>query len=68
MVLKNLKSSSQTYVLISQGIKIDEPYDKNQAEFLVQESNEKWYIYKQKCLDNNEAYVDNEVEIIEIDE
>lgn len=56
------------YVLISQGIKINETYDKNQAEFLVQESNEKWYIYKQKCLDNNEAYVDNEVEIIEIDE
>lgn len=56
------------YILLSQGIKIFETYDKDEAESIACRNNDKWLDYKQECLDNYEPYADNEIEIIEEEE
>lgn len=55
------------YVLVSQGIEIFRTHDKPEAEKIMNESNDEYYIYCQKCYDNNEAPVDNEVFMYEED-
>ena len=35
---------------------------------MMNKSNDEWYGYKQKCLDNYEPYADNEIEIYEEEE
>lgn len=49
------------YILVSQGIKIYETYNKKKSLKMLYEMNGKWYDYKQNCLDNYEPYADNEV-------
>lgn len=56
------------YVLVSQGIKIFETYDKNEAIAMMCAGNDKWLDYKQECLDNHEPYADNEIEMFEEEE
>lgn len=56
------------YVLVSQGIKIFETYDKNEAIVMTHDGNDKWLDYKQECLDNHEPYADNEIEMFEEEE
>lgn len=56
------------YVLVSQGIKIFETYDKNEAIAMMYDGNDKWLDYKQKCLDSHEPYADNEIEMFEEEE
>lgn len=53
------------YILVSQGIKIYETYDEQEAINKLYEINNQWYDYKQNCLDNYELYADNEVFIYE---
>ena len=53
------------YILASQGIKIYETYDEQEAISKLYEINNQWYSYKQNCLDNYELYADNEVFIYE---
>lgn len=49
------------YILVSQGIKIYETYDEQEALKMLYEINNQWYDYKQNCIDNYESYADNEV-------
>lgn len=49
------------YILVSQGIKIYETYDEQEAISKLYEINNQWYSYKQNCIDNYESYADNEV-------
>ena len=56
------------YVLVSQGIKIDETYDKEEAERRMNTANEEWYEYVQRCVDNYEPYADNEVFMYEVED
>ena len=49
------------YILVSQGIKICETYDEQEALKILYEMNGEWYDYKQNCLDNHELYANNEV-------
>lgn len=56
------------YVLVSQGIKIYETYDKNKAMAMMYNGNDKWSDYKQECLDNHEPYADNKIEMFEEEE
>lgn len=53
------------YVLMSQGIEIYRTRSKEEAESITKHENEKFYSYKQKCLDNGEPYADNEIEMYE---
>lgn len=56
------------YVLVSQGVKIYETYNRDEAAEIVSNGNNKWLDYKQECLDNHEPYADNEIEIFEEEE
>lgn len=49
------------YVLVSQGVEIFRSDDKKEAEIIMHNSNQKFYKYRQKCLDSGKDYVDNEV-------
>lgn len=49
------------YILVSQGIKIYETYDKEEALKMLCKMNGQWYNYKQNCLDNHIQYADNKV-------
>jgi hypothetical protein len=49
------------YVLVSQGIKIFETYDKQEAEFIMNAANQDWRDYVEKCAEENEPAADNEV-------
>lgn len=49
------------YILVSQGIKIYETYNEQEALKMLYEMNSQWYDYKQNCLDNYEPYSDNEI-------
>lgn len=49
------------YVLVSQGIEIYRTTDKKEAKRIRDESNEKWFKYKQRCVDEGEKPADNEV-------
>ena len=53
------------YVLLSQGIKIYETYDREEAETMADESNAEWYEYREQCAENYEPCADNEIEIVE---
>lgn len=53
------------YVLVSQGVKIGETFDKEEAYAYRDHANEDWEEYKQDCLDNYEPYVDNEIFVYE---
>lgn len=56
------------YILVSQGVKIFETYDKNEAIVMMYNGNKEWLDYKQECLDNHEPYADNEIEMFEEEE
>lgn len=49
------------YILVSQGIKIYETYDEQEALKMLCKMNGQWYDYKQNCIDSYEPYADNEV-------
>lgn len=49
------------YVLVSQGIVIDWCLLKETALMMAEKSNKHFLDYKQRCLDNYEAYADNAV-------
>lgn len=49
------------YILVSQGIKIYETYDEQEALKMLCKMNGQWYDYKQNYIDNYESYADNEV-------
>lgn len=53
------------YVLVSQGIEIYRTSNRDEAVEQRDVSNEEWYEYVQRCLDNNEPYADNEVFLYE---
>lgn len=52
---------NKQYVLVSQGIEIFRTDDREEAEAIMNKSNEEWYEYCQQCYDNNERPADNEV-------
>ena len=54
---------TKRYVLCSQGFPIDETDDREEAIDKALKSNDKWYDYKQKCLDEGEPYADNKVDV-----
>lgn len=56
---------AKEYVLVSQGIEIYRTADKEEAEKMMNESNEKWRKYVEKCIENFEPYADNEVFLFE---
>ena len=49
------------YILVSQGIKIYETFNKSEAERIMYSRNEEWRRYVEKCIVNGEPYVDNEI-------
>lgn len=49
------------YVLVSQGIKIYETYNKQEAEDYIERENAEWYKYCEQCAENNEPRANNEV-------
>ena len=53
------------YVWVSQGIKIGETFDKEEAYAYRDHANEDWEEYVQDCLDNYEPYADNEIFVYE---
>ena len=53
------------YVLVSQGVKIFETYDKQEAVRIKDAANSRYYKYLQKCLDIGEVPADNEVFLYE---
>lgn len=55
-------SDIEKYVIVSQGIIISE-FDvsqKQEAINFIKSANKDWLEYKQKCMDSNKDYVDNE--------
>lgn len=61
---KNLEVFQETmkmYVLVSQGIAIYRTTDKEEAQKMMDNDNEKYWKYYQKCADEREPAVDNEV-------
>lgn len=56
---------SKEYVLVSQGMVIYKTKDKLKAEKIMNKENDKFYKYKQQCLDNYEPYADTEIEMFE---
>ena len=53
------------YVLVSQGIEIFRTTNKKEAEKIMNDENSDWYKYKNECIENNELYADNYVEMFE---
>ncbi len=51
------------FVLVSQGIEIFRTKNQEEAIGIVQKENDKWFKYKQKCLDNHEDYADNYIDL-----
>lgn len=56
---------SKEYVLTSQCIEIYRTKDKEQAEKIMNAENKLFYKYKQRCLDSNKPYTDNEIKMFE---
>lgn len=52
---------AKEYVLVSQGIEIYRTTDKEEAEKMMNESNESWREYVGRCIEEHEPYADNEV-------
>ena len=57
--LKSLKPKQ--YVLVSQGIEIYRTTDKEEAERMMNESNDEYHEYLQRCADEGERPADNMV-------
>ena len=49
------------YVLVSQGIKIYETFDKIKAEEIMNNRNKEWRRYVERCMEDMEPYTDNEI-------
>lgn len=49
------------YILVSQGIKIYETFDKAKAEEIMNNSNKEWRHYVERCMEDMEPYADNEI-------
>ena len=49
------------YVLVSQGIKIYETFDKTKAEEIMNNNNKEWHHYVERCMEDMEPYADNEI-------
>ncbi len=64
---KGMIDKLKEYVLLSQGIEIYRTKNKEEAEKIMNDENHDWYQYKQECLDNNESYADNSIEMFEED-
>lgn len=58
---------SKEYVLVSQGMVIYRTKNKSKAEKIMNKENDKFYEYKQQCLENYETYADTEIEMFEED-
>lgn len=58
---------AKQYVLVSQGIEIFRTFNKDEAEKMMNESNDEYRKYCQQCYDNNEPCADNEVFMYEED-
>jgi hypothetical protein len=58
---------AKQYALVSQGIEIFRTFDKTEAEKIMNEGNDEYYDYCQKCYDNNEQPADNEIFMYEED-
>lgn len=56
---------AKEYVLVSQGIEIFRTKDKEEAERIKDKSNEEWWNYVQKCIENGGFPADNEVFLYE---
>lgn len=56
----------KTYVLVSQGFKIDEIPDKEAAIEIANAENQRWASYVEKCAEDYEPYADNEVLVYEV--
>ena len=48
------------YVLVSQGIKIYETFDKAKAEEVMNNRNKEWRYYVERCIEDMGPYADNE--------
>lgn len=58
-------NKKKIYIIVSQGIKIAEFYNKEVAEAIVKRENEKFYKYQQECIDKGEPYTDTELHLYE---
>lgn len=56
---------AKEYVLVSQGIEIYRTTDQEEAERIMNESNEQWRRYVNECIENGDRPADNEVFIHE---
>lgn len=59
------QNDSKEYVLVSQGIEIYRTTNREEAEKIMAESNQKWLDYRQRCYDEGERPADNEVFLYE---
>ena len=53
------------YVLVSQGVKIYETFDRAKAEEVMNNRNKEWRYYVERCMEDMESYADNEIFIYE---
>ena len=51
------------FVLVSQGIEIMRTKSQENAINYTKEENDKWFDYKQRCIDNYEDYADNYIDL-----
>lgn len=49
------------YVLVNQGIEIYRTSNQEEAEKMMNESNEQWHRYVNECIENGDRPADNEV-------
>ena len=52
---------TKEYVLVNQGIEIYRTNDQEEAEKMMDESNEQWRMYINECVENGDIPADNEV-------
>lgn len=52
---------AKEYVLVNQGIEIYRTNDQEEAEKMMDESNEQWRMYINECVENGDIPADNEV-------
>lgn len=52
---------AKEYVLVSQGIEIYRTINQEEAEKMMNESNERWRRYVNECIENGDRPADNEV-------
>ena len=53
------------YILVSQGIKIYETTNKEEADRIMKERNDDWNRSRERCIEDNELYADNEIFMFE---